>query len=151
MGARVELSEILRSTLAKDIAGELVGDRIAIGQYRDVYEHATDSGLVVKLEDQQRCFCNVYEHQVWEHVRGTDLAKWFAPVIRISAAGTVLTMRRTTPIRREELPSQVPVFFTDLKLENWGLLDGQPVCHDYGNHLLLEKGMTSRLQKATWA
>jgi hypothetical protein len=44
----------------------------------------------------------------------------------------------------------MPAFFTDLKRENFGLLLGRLVCHDYGVNLLMENGMTKRMRKANW-
>lgn len=45
----------------------------------------------------------------------------------------------------------MPVFLTDFKPENFGLLNGRVVCHDYGNHLLHERGMSTAMRNAPWA
>jgi hypothetical protein len=48
------------------------------------------------------------------------------------------------------LPAEVPTFFTDLKLANWGSYKNHPVAVDYGKHLLLERGQSGRMRKADW-
>jgi hypothetical protein len=136
-----------------DIVRMLLGKGIGAGIHRTVFEHGQDKTLVVKLENEAGSFANPQEWEVWERIRETSLAKWFAPCVAISGAGAVLFQKRTEPVTltvlRAELP-QVPVFFTDLKVSNWGRFDGRIVCHDYANHLLYEKGMTGRMRKADW-
>jgi hypothetical protein len=41
-------------------------------------------------------------------------------------------MPQTTPIRQEELPTDLPPWMTDVKKENFGWLNGKIVLHDYG-------------------
>lgn len=150
MSGYVNLDEEFTSTIARDVMRMLLGDRIGVGQFRDVYAHATDPTLVVKLENGWRDFSNIREWDIWQAVKEMDLKKWFAPVESIAPCGSVLVMKRCQPARREELPERVPAFFTDFKPENWGLYDGRVVCMDYGNHLMLENGMTKRMRKARW-
>lgn len=59
-------------------------------------------------------------------------------------------MQRAEPVSARDLPRKVPAFFTDLKAENWGRIDGRFVCVDYGLHLLHEHGMTSRMRSVRW-
>lgn len=146
----VDLQVELPTAISRDLGMMIVGNRIGEGASRTVYHHNYDPDLVVKIEGSYGSFRNVYEDQVWERVRQTKLAVWFAPVIRISGSGVVLFMRKTTPCRPAELPKKVPAFFTDLKSDNWGWLDGRVVCHDYGHHLMIEKGMTTRMRNANW-
>lgn len=47
-----------------------------------------------------------------------------------------MIQRRTTPLREDQKPKLVPNFLADLKLENWGMYQGRPVVHDYGNHAI---------------
>ncbi len=143
--------EHFKTTLARDVYGLLVGDYIDKGAHRSVYTHASLSDAVVKFENRERSFCNVYEHQVWNRIKDTEFAKWFAPVIDISANGVVLIMRRTTKVEARDLPTHVPAFFTDLQPCNFGWMDGRIVCHDYGWHRLIERGMTKKMRRATWA
>ena len=138
--------------VAGDLQSLVLGEQLGAGATRAVYQWLPDDSLVAKIEERQFDWHNIAELQVWQAVRFTNLAKWFAPCIEIAGNGSVLLQRRTQPIRRDELPAKVPAFFTDLKPSNWGLLDGRPVCHDYGLHLLMEKGMGqgARLAKAHW-
>lgn len=88
------------------------------------------------------------EWQIWQVVKDTDMAKWFAPCEHISGSGSVLIMKRTTPTDR--LPTKVPAFFDDLKPNNWGKLGTHTVCHDYGHNSLIEYGLSVCLKKAEW-
>ncbi len=151
MTATFDFSEHFSTTLAKDIAGMLLGRCDGVGTHRVIYEHATDPSLIIKIEGEAGSFRNIYEHQVWEHVKETKWAKWFAPVVSISPAGTTLIMRKCEVARLEDMPRQVPAFMTDLKFENWGWYtptkgERRLVCLDYGNHLMLEHGLTNRMR-----
>lgn len=44
----------------------------------------------------------------------------------------------------------MPSFFSDLKYQNFGMLEGQVVAHDYGYSNLISMGATSRMRKANW-
>ena len=59
-------------------------------------------------------------------------------------------MKYCEPIAAIALPAEVPAFFTDLKPGNWGIYNKHPVALDYGKHMMLERGMTSRMRKADW-
>lgn len=146
----VDTVDHFKSTLSKDMRDMLLGDSIAYGAHRHVFQHATDETLVVKLEDIARNFYNVHEWHVWERIKGTVHAKWFAPCVHIAPCGTILTMKKALPATADKLPKKIPAFFTDVKAENWGFLNGKPVCIDYGLHLLLEVGMTTRMRTANW-
>jgi hypothetical protein len=150
MSAYFDLDEHFKTTAARDVAALLLGECLGYGTYRAVYKHALDDDLIVKVENGERCFSNVIEYEVWNAVKETEFAKWFAPVVACSPTGTVLIMRKTLLISERELPAKVPSFFTDLKADNFGRLDGRIVCHDYGNNLLMEKGMSKRMRKADW-
>src|SRR5438094_2070919 len=146
-----EPSEAMR----KELWGLICGDELGRGAARVVLEHCLDPHVVVKVEPNACSFQNVMEWQAWEAVRNTDLAKWFAPCVAISPNGSILVQRRTT--RAAVHPEKVPAFFTDLKLDNFGVLTPKPgepasqfVCHDYGLNMLLERGMTRRMVKAMW-
>lgn len=149
-GGYVDTAIHFKTTLSKDVRDLLLGDEIAYGAHRHVFKHATDPGLVVKLEDIAKHFYNVSEWQVWQRVKSTAHAKWFAPCVDIGPSGTILMMKKAEPATAAKLPRMVPAFFTDLKAENWGFINGKPVCIDYGLHLLLEVGMTTRMRRANW-
>lgn len=137
--------------LGREVLALVCDDYLGRGQYREVYSYARDpKGWVVKLENGHQSFANVREWEAWRAVRETKWAPWFAPCHTISGSGLVLIQARTTPLDPVDLPKRVPAFFTDLKPENWGRYEGRIVCHDYGNHLLHENGMTDRMRKADW-
>jgi hypothetical protein len=123
---------------------------ISSGQDRTVWEWLPDKRLVAKVELGARAFQNVFEYETWQRVKDTKWARWFAPVETIGPSGVMLLMRRTAPAQPTDYPRKVPRFFTDLKRANWGRLGGELVCHDYGRHLLMEEGMTSKLKVARW-
>lgn len=150
-GAREQLeADHFRTVVSRDISRLAVGELLGRGQYREVFEWLPNKALVLKVENGAKCFSNVLEHEVWERIKGTEHAKWFAPVVDISDTGAVLLQTRTQPVLARELPTHVPAFFTDLKPANWGRLGKRIVCHDYGVHLMLEVGMTKRMRKADW-
>lgn len=135
------------TTLAQDLAHTFLGNVLGSGVAREVYECAHDPQFVVKMENVAQSFQNVAEWYVWFDIKDTKWKKWFAPCQRISPCGTVLIQEKTEPI--DVLPKKVPSFFTDLKRDNWGLLDGQPVCHDYGTMKLINI-IVPKMIKATW-
>lgn len=146
------LDEIFSGVVAKDFRDLVIGKKLGSGASREVYEWRPDPKLVVKVELNKFDWSNIKEWDVWAAIEHTKLAQWFAPCAEIAGNGAVMLQYRTQPIRRSELPDKIPALFTDTKLANWGMLDGRPVCHDYGLHMLLEKGMGhgSRLVKADW-
>lgn len=150
MSAYVDFDEHFHTVLARDTASMILGPQRGHGTHRAIFDHATDPGLIVKVETGSGDFNNVREWDAWQAVKDTDFATWFAPVVEISPAGLLLVMKRCTPATIESLPDKVPAFFTDLKAENWGFYEGRPVCLDYGLHLLLENGLTKRMRKARW-
>ena len=141
------------ATTVNDLVRMMLGDRLGRGVHRTVFAHGQDATLVVKVENEAGSFANPQEWETWERIRQTNHARWFAPCVAISGCGAALIQKRTRPISldalRAELP-RVPAFFTDLKVQNWGRLDGRIICHDYANHLLYEQGMTARMKKADW-
>lgn len=131
-----------------------VGEKLGSGAYRRVYEIAGRDDVVLKLEHEQR-FNNVSEWLVWEAVKGTANEKWFAPCIDISGSGHALIQRRTEVFDENgfrEAVEAIPAFFDDIHFGNWGMMDGRPVCHDYGCTLLLENAVKgSRMKKVKHA
>jgi hypothetical protein len=119
----------------------LVGEKLGRGATRTVYALKHDPSLVVKLEYAARQFCNVVEYDIWRTVSGHKNARWFAPVIDIDVWGGALIMKRTQPITKAEFEAEVgevPAFLGDTHWANFGRLDGQIVCHDYGYHPMLD-------------
>lgn len=125
--------------------------QIASGMSRNVFAHRYDQTIVIKHEFGAH-FQNVVEWELWQQLReDKELKPWFAPCLHISGYGQWLIQRRTFPIEQRALPKKVPALFTDLKIENWGWLNGHPVCHDYGTMLCRLIGTASRrMRKADW-
>jgi len=146
-----ELEGLFQGTLARDLLNLCTGEFLGCGNGRTVCVFAPDTSLVIKFEHAARSFQNILEWETWERVEECkNIACWFAPCVRISDCGTVLLQKRTEPLPDKLVPRMVPQFFTDLKRANWGLYKHKPVCHDYGKHLLMEVGMTTKLRKADW-
>lgn len=110
----------------------LKGEKSIKGGNRRVYACSLDKSLVVKIEAHGDAFDNVTEWRLWEHFRKTPWAKWLAPCVDISYCGSVLLMKRTTPIKK--MPAKVPDFLDDLEARNFGKYKGRIVCHDYAIH-----------------
>jgi hypothetical protein len=125
-------------------------DLIGGGSARQVYTSPIRPDCVVKVESGAKSFQNVAEWQVWQEVKDTPMAKWFAPCVEISPSGSVLLMKRTEPAPASMYPRRVPAFFTDLKRENWGMYEGRMVCCDYGVSNLVSCGMTAGTIAAKW-
>lgn len=138
-----DFPQVIKDDLIGLFCGKLLGDGIS----RQVYECTVDDTLIVKVE-YARTFQNVNEWNTWESVRDTKFAKYFAPVVAISQYGNILLMKKTTPVIK--YPDKIPAFFTDTKRANYGKYKGHFCCHDYGYHLLIEKGLTKKLVKADW-
>lgn len=137
------------STLARDLFNMIAGDHLGGGIAREVFVHGQDSDLVLKIETESRSFQNVLEWEAWQRLRDTEHAKWFAPCVSISSCGLILVQKRTMPALH--YPDTLPAFITDTHMGNFGTIDGQFVCHDYGANLLMERGMTKRMVKANWS
>lgn len=133
----------------RDFFHMICGKKLGSGIARTVYENNFDkTGVVVKIEDVTQSFQNVIEWETWQRVKDTEFARWFAPCVGISPCGIVLVMARTMPATK--FPDKLPVYLTDTKRTNYGIYKGRLVCHDYGTHLLMERGMTKRMRKANW-
>jgi len=136
----------------------LCGEVIGRGMSRTVYDSPLLPNSVIKVETAAHQFQNVIEWETWERVRDTPASRWFAACEWISPDGIVLVMQRTRPPAPSEFPDRVPVYLTDMKRTNYGMVGecrggvGKQllVCHDYGTHMLFEHGMTKRLKKAAW-
>lgn len=148
----MNISDCIPNELYEEFVNSMCGKLIGEGQDRKVFElPITNDKWCVKFETGfGRLFQNVEEWNIWEAVKHTPYAKWFAPCHWISPNGKVLIMRQTEKLRPSEYPDKVPNFFTDMKFDNFGLLDGAFVAHDYGVHLISQKGLTNRMITAHW-
>lgn len=127
------------------------GNKLGSGIHRDVFECRLNDKWVVKVETDLpwRYFANVHEMKFWndnEHCEA--IAKWLAPCEFLSPDGLLLVQHRCQPLRdSDNLPEKVPAFLTDIKRDNWGILDGRPVCFDYALNI---PSPSTRLKKADW-
>lgn len=122
------------------------GDRIGYGMSRTVYRYTFDDTKVIKIENSTNHFQNVIEWEFWRTNQYYDkLAKWLAPCHYISHSGTFLIMDYAKDIEIEDIPDKLPSFMTDLKIGNFGMIDGKVVLRDYGTTL---SNPSMRLKKA---
>lgn len=130
----------------------LCGKFLGGGVGRGVYVLATDPDLVVKIETRNYSFQNTTEWAIWQDLtaEGNKMSRWFAPCHSISPCGIVMIQSRTRPVSKEMFPNTMPSFFSDLKYQNFGVLDGHLVAHDYGYSNILSQGLTKRMRKAVW-
>lgn len=136
---------------AVDLVNLVCGPQLGRGAYRTVFECRLNPAWVIK-HDTRDNHSNIFEFSLWRELEGTPLGKWLAPVEWLSNDGFWLIQRKTEPIRASELPDKIPALFCDMKVSNWGMLDGRPVCHDYGNSRLfaLARSHGGRLAKTNW-
>lgn len=139
-------------TIAQDFFALMTGEWLGGGIGRGVYVLGTDPSLVVKIETASHSFQNVAEWEVWDAVSEAkpSVSKWFAPCHYISPCGIVLIQARTKPADKSLFPKRMPAYFTDLKYQNFGMLDGQLVAHDYGYNRFIHLGLTASLREVTW-
>jgi len=125
----------------------LCGDFIGQGVDRVVFEYSLDSKYVVKIE-REFPMANMLEWEIWDLVRDRDEAKWFAPCHHISDCGRILIQRKTKPMKKTK-DIKIPTYFTDIKVENFGTLGKQLVCHDYSSAIIRFAlfGMPKRMVK----
>lgn len=130
----------------------LIGDKLGDGVAREVYVSQIDPTLVIKLELTRTSFQNITEWKVWQDLKGTTEAKFLAPVTWISDSGSVLMMKRTTPMPPGKEPKLLPKWMSDFKRANFGMLGNKVVCHDYGTDVkLYQHGyLSKKLQKVAW-
>lgn len=139
-------------TTARDTAGLFFGKILGSGMSRIVYQHIGDPTLVLKVESGGNRFQNVLEWEVWQTVKDTKFAKWFAPCIDISANGIILVQKKADIIPKNQYPKKIPRFFMDTKYENFGMIGKQFVCFDYGTaHIdALNRSLTAKTKKSDW-
>ena len=134
----------------KEVFRLMCEEQIGSGMSRTVWVSPLLPGRVVKTEEDSRRFQNVFEWETWNQVKDTKWAKWFAPCVSISPCGAVLVMERTTLPTLKQFPDRMPVFLTDFKRGNYGMLKGRLVCHDYGTNVLMQTGLNDRVKKVGW-
>ena len=140
------------TSTAKEAFEMMKGEHLGTGSFRSVYCNNLNPEQVLKIEGdthQRYQFCNVIEWVFWNnHKENPKIAKWLAPCIRISSNGKILIQKRVETIPKGyELPKELPSFLTDLKMSNFGLLDGRLVCLDYGHS---PKNIVTKNKSVDW-
>lgn len=131
------------------------GAELGEGTSRTVYEFRLDPMYVIKIqrtEKDKTAFQNVSEFDTWTNINGhhKELAKFLAPCWNISSCGRVLLMRKTEKIKdNQRMPKKIPEFLSDTKTQNWGVIEGKVVCHDYANNHVYSK-VTTKLVTPKW-
>jgi hypothetical protein len=146
----------IQDVYAYDLYEMLIGDLIAQGEFRKVYECRTNPNLVIKIDQRTNpnYNSNFKEQEAYFHalLDKTGLDSWMAPCVAISSLGLFLIQERTEPVPYSKLPKYVPAFFCDTKRSNWGMLKDQIVFHDYAGHNAhsYPKQDLTKLVKADW-
>lgn len=117
-------------TQYKDLKDLLFEKVIGVGIHRKVGVFKPDESLVIKCATECPNI-NILEEEIWQMVKDTNIAKWFAPCVSISPCGMFLLQKRAEMKPKSEYPREVPSFFGDMKYSNYGWIDGQFVCVDY--------------------
>ncbi len=129
--------------LLSDFADLFVGATIGQGCSRSVFEFNLNPNWVVKI-DRSGQFDNVSEWEIWHSIKDhTEYSRFLAPCHHLSSCGRVLIQQKTYSIDTEVLPLEIPSFIADVKIDNWGVIGGKVVCHDYANHNFFNKEMLS--------
>ena len=137
--------------LSREFLEFVCGQRLGHGCSREVYDCRIRSNAVIKIETAPGYFANVQEAATWELVKDhPDHARWFAPVLGISSCGRILLQSKTKRPALSDLPDLLPTYFTDTKVENFGMLKGRLVCHDYAATRLASRGLINRQSKVFW-
>lgn len=154
MGSRASVKEYFESNISRDFFDAVCGDFLGSGIGRNVFICAVNPGYVVKVETGTASFQNAVEWEFWEEMKDKPIGrKWLAPCYRISPCGLILIQRKTSPIPTGyKLPKKVPLFLGDMKTQNYGLLDGKLVAHDYGRSLctLVWQRKMNGMRNAKW-
>lgn len=103
--------------------------------------------------DRSGHFDNVAEFEIYHNMlnKHPEAAKFLAPCVNISSCGRVMLQQRTKRITKEQLPDKIPFFLEDYKIQNWGLIGKNPVCHDYANHKLFSSANVDLVEVEWWS
>lgn len=132
----------------EDCYNLLCGDKLGSGIHRQVFSCRLRPELVVKVENAEwRYFANVYEQRIWD-TAPKEVRKWLAPCEYLSPDGRILLQRRCDPVPIDyKLPKMLPKCFSDIKISNFGILNGSLVCLDYA---ILGYTTPMGLKKVDW-
>lgn len=137
------------NAISSDFFDLMCGEYLGGGCGREVYVCRVDPDFVVKIETGVGRFQNPMEWRVWQEMCDKPEGNWLAPCVSISPNGAVLIQRRTDPLRKREMKKypKLPNFLGDIKMDNFGILGGKLVCHDYG---YVRWGYNTTLRKVDW-
>jgi len=122
----------LSGRVLEELSYFMFATKLGQGMSREVFLHPHDPTKVIKIENSCEHFQNVKEWEFWNvHKLNKNVSKWLAPCHYISDSGTFLIMDKTEVLPKNKIPKLLPGFLTDHKPENFGLLNGRVVCHDY--------------------
>ncbi len=139
-----------KNSLYNMIVGKFIGEGIS----RKVYQHNVDESLVVKIQYSRYEHINHQQNYnewvIWSIVKdlGDEYSKWFVPCVNISNDYNILIQKKTEPVQSyiEQL-NEIPEFLEDVHANNFGVLNGKIVCHDYGYlnlHKLLKNNLLTK-------
>lgn len=133
---------------AKSILECFMGPMIGSGVSRRVFSCKADPSLVIKIGggfDTQ----NAVEAAVWDRFSENNrVNKWLAPIVARSADLRVIVQKRTKPVIKP--PTKIPDFLGDLKVQNFGMLDGRLVAHDYGLGIFIDNNSPIEMVAPKW-
>jgi hypothetical protein len=138
-------------TQYEDLKELLFGEIQGVGIHRKVGVYNLDKTLVIKCAIECPNI-NVLEEEIWQMVKDTNIAKWFAPCVAISPCGIFLLQKRVERRPRSEYPKLIPSFFGDTKYTNFGWIDGKFVCCDYAGFISTSMchKWSGKMVKANW-
>ena len=136
----------------QDLVRFCLGDFIASGKYRTVFDWDLKPNTIVKYCHSENCQPNWTEYAIWQAVKDTKNSKWFCPVIDISPCGRFLLMKKAKALKStDRLPKKLPNFFSDIHTGNFGWIGKQLVCFDYQ---FIERGIdlafNTNMRDADW-
>lgn len=151
MIGKKKLEELFRmndTQLRRALCGKVIGN----GHSRQVYECKLGPQYVVKWEFSGN-WDNVAEHLIWDYYKYAPwYRKWFAECFFISKSGRFVIMEKIElKNSKKEYPRSVPIFFTDISIQNFGYVGNQLKCCDYPSVIGRLTGLVGKkMRRANW-
>lgn len=129
--------ELYSDSSLKTVVAKFCGEYLGKGSYRMVYVLKSYPDFVIKIETdlKEKSFSNIVEYKNWVSSTYTPLSAWLAPCEWISCNGRLLVQRKVIHGTSKDYPTKIPSIFTDLKLSNYGFINGKFVSCDYASLL----------------
>jgi len=128
----------------------LLGNIIAIGGNRKVFENVKDPTTVIKVlktkkEKNKLLSANKIEWNIWNKYKDTEIEKYLCPCISISDDTVYLIQKKAKLIQPGKhhkrskqiwnlLPEDIKKLPDSMWYRNWGILDNRYVIIDYGRN-----------------